>query len=36
MDEEKEISTVRYKAAKTVANKAVAVTKSMASDKFYQ
>ena len=35
-DEEKEISRVRYKAAKKVAKKAVVVVKSMTYDKLYQ
>jgi len=35
MDEEKEISKVRYKAAKKVVKKAVAVAKSMAYDRLY-
>ena len=34
-DEEKEISRVRYKAAKKVAKKVVAVAKSMAYDRLY-
>lgn len=34
-DKEKEISKVRYKAAKKVAKRAVAVAKSMAYDRFY-
>jgi len=36
MDEEKEISRVRYKAAKKVAKKAVAVAKSMAYNRLHQ
>jgi len=35
-DEEKEISRVRYKAAKRVAKKIIAVVKSMAYDRLYQ
>ena len=35
-DEEKEISRVSYKAAKKVAKKAVAITKSIAYDRLYQ
>ena len=36
LNEEKEISRVRYKAAKKVAKKAVAVAKSMAYDRLYR
>jgi len=36
IDEEKESSRVRYKAAKKVAKKAGAVAKSMAYDRLYQ
>jgi len=36
MDEEKEISRVRYKAAKKIAKKAIAVAKSMAYKRLYQ
>jgi len=36
MDEEKEISRVRYKVAKKVAKKAIAVAKSITFDRLYQ
>jgi len=36
MDEEKEISRVRYKAATKIAKKVVVVAKSMAYDRLYQ
>jgi len=36
MDEEKEISSVSYKAAKKVVKKAVVIAKSLAYDRLYQ